>query len=95
MKKTALISLLSAVTLFAALPPEHQNIKDLDVMVEFVKTHPKVAATIRKISVVDRKVYFGAGCKAVFVRKPSAHPAGWAGPAAPLVFKRSTCLLDQ
>lgn len=95
MKKTVLISLLSAVTLFADLPPQHQNIKDLDVMVEFVKTHPKVAATIRKISVVDRKVYFGAGCKAVFVRKSSAHPAGWVGPAEPLVFKRSTCLLDQ
>jgi len=91
MKKTLLVLILSMGALFAALPPEHQNMKDLNVMVDFVKSHPKVAATIREISVVDRKVYFGAGCKAIFVRKASAKPAGWVGPAEPLVFKRSTC----
>jgi len=94
MKKIVLISLVNVVTLFAALPPQHQNMKDLTVMVDFVKSHPKVAATIRKISVVDRTVYFGAGCKAIFKRKASIRPSGMVGPAEPLVLKRSTCSLD-
>jgi len=95
MKKYIVSMIAGTGLLLAALPPQHQNIKDLAVMVDFVKSHPKVAATIRKISVVDRKVYFGAGCKAVFVRKSSAKPVGWVGPADPLVFKRSTCPLDK
>ena len=95
MKKIILSIVLGSGMLFAALPPQHQNIKDLAVMVDFVKSHPKVAATIRKISVVERKVYFGAGCKAVFVRKASTKPAGGVGPAEPLVFKRSTCPINK
>ena len=95
MKKLIVTMFAGTGLLLAALPPQHQNIKDLAVMVDFVKSHPKVAATIREISVVDRKVYFGAGCKAIFVRKASLKPSGWVGPAEPLVFKRSTCPLDQ
>jgi hypothetical protein len=94
MKKTVLSIVLGSGVLFAALPPQYQNMKDLNVMMDFVKSHPKVAATIREISVVDRTIYFGAGCKAVFVRKAAANPSGWVGPAEPLVFKRSTCALD-
>jgi hypothetical protein len=95
MKKIIVMSLASAVTLFAALPTQQQNIKDLAVMVDFVKTHPKVAATIREISVVDRTVYFGAGCKAIFKRKASIRPSGMVGPAEPLELKRTTCPLDK
>jgi len=95
MKKSIITLLFGSTLLFAALPPQYQNTKDLDVMVDFVKSHPKVAATIREISVTDRTVKFGAGCKAIFVRKASSKPAGMVGPAEPLVFKRSTCPLDK
>jgi len=95
MKKFLLSFAAGTGLLFAALPPQHQNMKDLAVMVEFVKSHPKVAATIREISVVDRTIKFGAGCKVTFVRKEHAKPDGFVGPAAPLVFKRSTCPLDR
>lgn len=95
MKKIALSILLGSATLFAALPPQHQNIKDLDTLVAFVKKYPKVAATIREIDVVNRTVRFGAGCKAVFARKASIRPSGMVGPAEPLELKRSTCPLDK
>ncbi len=75
----------------AALPPRYQNIKDLDVMVDFIKAHPKVASGLRSIDMVEYTVYFGSGCKAVFGRKTTPKPPGWAGPADPLEFKKATC----
>ena len=95
MKKLALGMVLMSVVLFAALPPQHQNIKDLDTLVAFVKQHPKVAATIREIDVVNRTIRFGAGCKAIFRRKVNTKSSGMVGPAEPLELKRTTCPLDQ
>ncbi len=92
MKKVILAILIGTVTLFAALSPQYQNIKDLDTMVSYVKSHPKVAATLREISIVDKVIYFGAGCKVVFKRKSSLKPIGMVGPAEPLEVKRTTCL---
>ena len=95
MKKIVSSLMLGSAMLMAALPPQHQNIKDLDTLVAFVKEHPKVAATIREIDVVNRTIRFGAGCKAIFVRKASMKPSGMVGPAEPLELKRTTCPLDK
>jgi hypothetical protein len=43
----------------AALPPQHQNAKDLDVIVAFVKQHPKVMASLNTIDLNRRTVTFG------------------------------------
>ena len=95
MKRVVLSLILGSAVLMAALPPQHQNIKDLDALVAFVKAHPKVAATIREIDVMNRTIRFGAGCKATFVRKASMKPSGMVGPAEPLELKRTTCPLDK
>lgn len=86
-----LIILLFAQYAIAALPPRYQNIKDLDVMVEYIKGHPEIAATLKAIDFSEYTVSYGNGCKAVFDRKSTVKPSGWVGPAAPLEFKRSTC----
>ena len=75
----------------AALPPQYQNVKDLDVMVEFIEAHPTVASTLKSIDLQEYTVYFGNGCKAVFGRKRRVKPPGWVGPAAPLEFKHCNC----
>lgn len=93
MKKMILLSILffTAQYAFAALPPQYQNIRDLDVMVEYIKEHPDVAATLESINLSEYTIYYGNGCKAIFKRKSTIKPAGWVGPAAPLEFKESNC----
>lgn len=85
------IFLLMAQSAFAALPPQYQNVKDLDVMVNYIKKHQEVASTLKSIDLSNYTVYFGDGCKAVFGRKSTTKPAGWVGPADPLEFKYSNC----
>jgi hypothetical protein len=93
MKRMILLSiiLLFAQSAMAALPPRYQNIKDLDVMVEYIKGHPEIAATLKAVDFSEHTIFYGNGCKAVFDRKSAVKPSGWVGPAAPLEFKRSTC----
>ena len=91
MKKIVMALLIVSSALFAALPPQVQNLKDLDQMVEYVKTHKKMAATVRNIDLQNKIIYFGAECKVIFKRKTSLKPAGMVGPAEPLTVKRSTC----
>lgn len=93
--KTVLILLLflTPLTLFAALPPNHQNVKDMDAMVDFSKKHVKIMRSLKSINLVTRTVYFGDNCQAVFTRKIVQKKKGWAGPAKPLEFKHSTCSL--
>lgn len=79
----------------AALPPQYQNAKDLDVMVRFIGQHDRVAASLRTIDVVNFVVHYGDGCQAVFGRRVIPKAQGWAGPADPLEFKRSNCPLDH
>ncbi len=76
---------------YAALPPQDQNIKDLDVMVHFVKAHPDVAGSLKAIDLERMTVFYGEHCRAVFGRKNVSHGPGWAGPAAPLELKKITC----
>ena len=93
MKKIVFVSILFGVvqSALAALPPQYQNTKDLDVMVGYIESHPEVASTLESIDFLKYTVNFGDGCKAVFGRKATTKPPGWVGPADPLEFKESTC----
>ena len=78
----------------AVLPPQYQNMNDLDAMVDFIKAHPQVAATLRSIDLEEYTIHFGEGCTAEFGRKTTQHPLGWVGPANPLEFQKSNCPVD-
>ena len=90
-----LLLLLSGMALAlsarAALPPQFQNAKDLDVMVGYLKTHLVVMASVRSIDLQRLVIYFGSNCQVVFGRAYTPKPQGWVGPADPLEFKSSTC----
>ena len=94
MKKTIMLFTLSTALVLAALPPRYQNDKDKSSMMAFVKKYPLVASSFSHISIVNKTVYFGEGCEAVFQRKASFHLPGWVGPAEPLIFKNSTCPIE-
>lgn len=96
MKKIMFLSiiLLFAQPAIAVLPPQYQNMNDLNAMVNFIKGHPQVAATLRSIDLDGYTVHFGDGCKAEFERKTSQNPPDWVGPANPLEFKKSNCSVD-
>ena len=79
-------------TAIAALPPQYQNVKDLEVMVNYVKANPDVAATLKSIDLENQTVNYGKNCQATFERKPTTKPMGWVGPAEPLQFKAANCL---
>lgn len=78
----------------AALPPRYQNIDDLNVIIEYIQEHPRIASTLESINLTEFTVYFNNGCKAVFGRKWTLKPPGWVGPADPLEFKKSDCPVD-
>ncbi len=84
-----LIALFTVNYALAALPPQYQNVNDLDVMVDYIKKHPEVASTLKSIELIEYTIYYGDGCKVVFNRKPSTKP----GPAAPLEFRESNCVI--
>jgi hypothetical protein len=89
-----LLSIFFVQPTHSALAPQYQNINDLDVMVNFVKAHPVVAESLRRIDLGDYVIFFGDGCKARFARKHVERPAGWAGPSEPLELKESNCPVD-
>ncbi|QUS61495.1 hypothetical protein [Synechocystis sp. PCC 7338] len=76
----------------AALTPQYQNIKDLEVMVNYIKKSPNVAATLKSIDLENQTINYGQDCRIGFERKPSTKPPGWVGPAEPLQFKAVNCL---
>jgi hypothetical protein len=78
----------------AALPPYHQNLKDLDVMMEFVAAHRVVAEQLRSIDLEHYAVFYGDDCKAEFKRKWVPKIPGMVGPAEPLIFARSNCDIE-
>ncbi|WP_300668445.1 hypothetical protein [Desulfoluna sp.] len=79
-------------TAMAALPPQYQNANDLDVMVAYIKAHPEVAARLKSIDLKSYTIHFGEGGSVIFGRKKRVKPFGWVGPAAPLEFKKRTCV---
>ncbi len=90
-KSVALVFLLCSSLAQAALPPQFQNEKDLDLMMSYVKSHPEVLASLQAIDLGVLTVYYGEGCSAEFTRKVVERPEGWVGPAEPLVLKRNFC----
>ena len=94
MKKFILILIVISTYSLAALPPQYQNEKDLNVMIGFIKKHPKVISALKKIDFNAKIVYFDDECEAVFSRKHKPKPEGWVGPADPLEFKKSNCEID-
>ncbi|MGE4403757.1 MAG: hypothetical protein AB7F61_19105 [Desulfobulbus sp.] len=96
MKKFLFLStiLLIAQYSFAALPPQYQNIKDIDIMVDYIKKNEEVASTLESIDFLQYVIYYGNGCKAVFGRKSTLKPLGWVGPAEQLEFKKIICPVE-
>lgn len=82
---------LSPLSSMAALAPEYQNERDFEVLINFVKSHEEVLATLRSIDFDNFTVHFGNNCEALFARGVTLRPPGWVGPAAPLELKSSTC----
>ena len=95
MKKITVILFvfLLSIESFAALPPQYQNAKDFNVIIEFVKNNRQVIATLKSIDFENFVVHYGNDCKALFAREVTPKPAGMVGPADPLAFQSSTCSL--
>lgn len=93
MKKIILLSIFLLIAQYsvAALPPRYQNIKDLDVMVDYIKEHPEIASSLKSIDISNYTIYYGNNCKAIFGRKSTSKQPGWVGPADPLVLKKKSC----
>ena len=85
------ISLGASPAVMAALPPQYQNLKDLEVMVEYIKANENVAANLKSINLTTKTVEYGEGCLAMFQRAQIERPSGMVGPAPPLEFKTTTC----
>lgn len=89
-----LVLLLAPAITYAALPPKYQNMKDLDVIVGFIKQHEEILSTLESIDFENYTVHYRNGCVATFERETSPKFPGWVGPADPLVFKKSTCPIE-
>jgi hypothetical protein len=94
MKKTAALLLTLALPAQAALPPQYQNRRDLDVMLAFIQQHPRVEAGLNGIDLDAYIVRYERECIATFERDVQPKPRGWVGPMDLLIFKASTCPLD-
>ena len=90
-KKIVLSTLFILEVSYAALPPRFQKIKDLDVMVDYIRTHQKVASTLGQIDLRNYSINYNYNCRIIFERKTSFHLPGWVGPAEDLVFKSDRC----
>lgn len=73
----------------AALPPQHHNARDLEVMIAFARAHPAVMASLRAIDLRERQVLFGQDCIARFEREPVERPMP--GPGPRLRFAQANC----
>ncbi len=87
----ALITFSFSPMAIAALPPQYQNVKDLEIMVDYVKQNPNVAATLKSIDLENQTINYGQDCQVTFERKPSPKPPGWVGPADILQLKEVNC----
>jgi hypothetical protein len=90
----SLLLLAPIKPLIAALPPEYQNEKDLEVMMKFIRQHTAVASTLTSINLSKYTIHFDDSCEVVFHRNTLNKPRDWEGPAGPLEFKSATCPID-
>ncbi|WP_395769951.1 hypothetical protein [Arenimonas sp.] len=91
MKKTAALLLILALPAQAALPPQYQNRRDLEVMLAFIQQHPRIEAGLNAIDLDAYTVRYERECIASFIRDVKPKPPGWVGPLDPIVFKSSNC----
>jgi len=94
LKLLLLLFIIVSELVCAALPPQYQNMKDLDVIVEFIAQHERILENLRSIDFEEYIVHYGDECVATFERKYIAKLEGWVGPLAMLEFKKSTCSID-
>lgn len=94
MKKYAALLFILAFEAQAALPPQYQNRRDLEVMLAFIQQHPRVEAGLNGIDLDAYTVRYERECVASFIRDVQPKPQGWVGPMDPLIFKESTCAVD-
>ena len=88
MKKILLlIVLFYAQSVSAALPPGGQNMVDLDVMADYIKSNREVAMIVESIDLENYIIYLNNGCKVIFGREENIHPEPWVGAEEPLEFK--------
>lgn len=80
---------MAPVSVSAALAPVYQNQRDLEVMVEFVRSHPLVLESLRAIDLERRLVRYGGDCIARFDRPRRA--TTMPGPAPALQYVGSNC----
>lgn len=86
-----ILFLLSIEPALSALAPQYRNMGDLDVLVDYIHSHPKVASQLSLIDMHRFSIVYGEGCVVTFKRKKVTRLPGWVGPAAPLIFSHSTC----
>ncbi len=91
MKTRFLLLLLLSQISYAALPPQYQNLEDLQVMISYIEKNEEVISTLDSIDFESFTVHYSNRCKAIFGRKYTPKPEGWVGPADPLVFKSTSC----
>ena len=89
MKKISLIllTLLLSQYTMAALPTKYQNMRDLDAIIKFIKSHDVIMASLKSIDFEESTVYFGYRCQALFGRTKVKREQGWTGPASSFEFK--------
>ena len=89
-------ALLLAAPAGAALAPHHQNLRDLETLLQFLRQHPQVAASVTRLDLREGVIVWGADCRVVFRRQPRPETTPpMPGPQPPLVFASSTCPLDR
>ncbi|MGB2740329.1 MAG: hypothetical protein WBC60_07210 [Cognaticolwellia sp.] len=92
---------LLAISLFlismnaqSALSPTMMNLRDLNILVEFIEQHEKVAETLERIDFASYTIVFNNNCKVYFHRpKANLFTLSMPGPQPSIQFKSSTCLL--
>ncbi|AGS39471.1 hypothetical protein [Cycloclasticus zancles] len=88
----SLLLLSSASYTQAALPPSAVNLRDLDTMVLFIKTHQRVAQSLKQIDLISLTIFFDRDCEAHFERQtPSFLTRAMPGPQPNIKFKSSNC----
>ena len=88
-----MLLLLAVVTTktYAALPPSAQNNKDLDVIMDYVRSHEEVLVSLQLIDFSNYIIFYGNDCRVEFKRKRQLRLPGWVGPAAPLTVDKQVC----
>ena len=85
----------TALSVSAALPPTHQNPKDLKVLTDYIYSNSEVVSGLRAINFEDKSIEFHTYerglCIASFERENLGNPSGWVGLKSPLIYTKTEC----